>query len=142
MAVVLGMSFSRIHLGDGINQEWRHLIGRRIMTRFLFPTVGTKETINVNVLRTGDDNAITMLIHIHSVKVRDQAHLVGGRRCLGGKLEFFANDVKDLLGNLGRWSSKGEIINLTKQKDWNTFKVTAVDGFIMGGRQKVQTFGR
>jgi len=103
------------------------------------PTMGAENSVDVVV--TGEDNAIIVLLDVKSIEVREEAQVFERWRSLGGELKALANEGINALSKGFIGASKGKVIHLAKQQNMFSINDSRVDGAIMGGALKSKLRG-
>jgi hypothetical protein len=100
--------------------------------------VGRKEAVNVVV--TGNRDAITALHDVDTVEIGDKAKIFEWWGGLIGKAQTGANDVADGTGNRLGGTGDSKVIHLAEEEHKRILEGGLVDGAVVGSRAEVQGF--
>ena len=95
----------------------------------------------INIVYSSNFGITSSLISINTVVVVDQTKVCKRRICFTRKLEFDINATLYFFYNRLIMSSKGEVVNLSKEKYLMSFVCCLVDTAIMDCSLEVKFFG-
>ena len=106
------------------------------MRQGIIPSMRLKDTINIFCRRDGDKGG--RLLDLDTIIVINEAHVSERGFVFPRESEASANDIIDSFGDFLIRASKGKIINLAEEKNFDTVKRRRIDRAIVCGAFEVQ----